>query len=105
MVRPYYTLVARINHQTFDIAKKMFGLTDGRKTRKRNQRHNQPCILPGCNGDDFHFLPKVRMFRCEQCGFRGKIFRLTEKVFDKSFVEAFDMIAEVAGCHDLIPEK
>ena len=105
MTRPYYTLEARINHQVFDIAKKLFGLTNGRKTKKRSQHHNQRCILPGCNGNDFHFLPKGRTFHCPQCGFRGKIISLTEKVLGKSYAEAYDIVAEAAGCQDLIPEK
>jgi hypothetical protein len=101
MARHFYSLEARINHRIFDLAKKLFGLTNGRKRKG----HNQRCILPGCDGDNFHFDPRKRTFHCPKCGFRGKIISLTEKVLGISYAEAFDTIAEVAECQELIPEK
>ena len=103
MTRSIVLLEQRINHRIYDIAKELFGLPDGNGID--SFLHSLPCPLPGCGSSEFQFNPGSRSFMCFECEFLGSIVRLTERVFDKSFAEAFDIVAEAAECQDLIPEK
>jgi len=97
--RSVKALKDRISERVFDIAKQLFGLTDG----DNRKEHNQPCPVCREGTNRFWFSPDRRTFHCRKCMFGGDIINLAEKVFGFSFVEAFDRVANVAGCIDLIP--
>jgi len=88
-------LKAHISHRVFELAKEVFGLTDG----KNSTEHNQGCILPGCDSDEdgFRFNPKTKTFHCRKCKFGGDIIELSKKVFSDSFAQAHDRIAQASG--------
>jgi len=93
--RSVNALKESIREREFDLAKNLFGLTDG----KNNKEHNQGC--PICGGKDrFWFNPKSRTFHCRQCGFGGDIIALYRHVHGVDFGTAFDRIAESAGYID-----
>ena len=94
--RDTQALKYHIADQEFDLAKNLFGLTEGRNSRE----HNQPCPICRDGTDRFWFNPEKRTFHCRKCGFGGDIIALAEKVFGLQFSEAFDKIADTAGYAD-----
>jgi len=65
--------------QTFEIAKQLVGLTDGRPA---DPKHNQPCPITGCQSDDdsFYFYPVEHTFHCSKCNFTGDLIELIKRV-------------------------
>jgi hypothetical protein len=94
--RSVNALKQHIRGREFDIAKELFGMTDG----DNRKEHNQPCPVCREGTNRFWFSPERRTFHCRKCGFGGDIIRLAEKVFDLTFREAFDKIANAAGYVD-----
>ena len=93
-IRNVNGLKQHISGREFDIAKSLFGLTDGTNSKG----HNQGCPVCREGTNRFWFYPKNRTFHCNQCNRKGwDIIALSEKVFGESFTGAFDRIATAAG--------
>ena len=92
-------LKGHISHRVFELAKEVCSLTDG----KHQTEHHQPC--PVCRDGDnrFRFYPKEKTFHCRRCGFGGDIFQLVEKVFNESFADAYNRIAQASGYDNSVP--
>lgn len=90
-------LKQEIAHRVFDIAKQLFGLTDG--NNPHDPEHHQPSPIPGSasDTDGFWFSPQTKIFHDRQTGFKGDIFALVEKIHNVGFKEAFDIVANAAG--------
>ena len=91
-------LKAFIAGREFELAKELFGLTDG----KHRTEYHQPCILSDCDSDNdaFRFNSTEGTFHCRRCGFGGDIIDLAREVLGLSFTEAFGRVADIAGYSD-----
>jgi len=87
-------LQAGIKGREFDLASKLFNLTDAKNPSKPEQRLRCPsCGAKHC----FDFNREDATFYCEGCKFFGDLTELVQKAREVSRNEAHDIIAEAAG--------
>lgn len=82
------TLKTEIGENTFKLAKKILGLTNG----EGDMEHHQPCPICKNGRDRFYYRPAEQTFHCRKCKFSGDIFNLIKQVQQLSTPAAYEAV-------------
>jgi DNA primase len=77
----------------------LLGEIGARKIRRQGQRVWSCCPLPEHQDKNpsFTYKAEKRTFKCYSCSYSGDVFDLIQRVYGKSFKEAFNWVKEFAG--------